>query len=66
MWRAVNADGTLTYSFVESVEAMYPFYFVRFLGGVLVLAGMFIMAYNVWKTVADAKPANDAIPAVAH
>ena len=34
MWRAVNADGTLTYSFVESVEAMYPFYFVRFLGGV--------------------------------
>ncbi|MGB5726349.1 MAG: cytochrome-c oxidase, cbb3-type subunit I, partial [Thiogranum sp.] len=33
MWRAVNEDGTLTYSFVESLEAMYPFYFVRFLGG---------------------------------
>ena len=27
MWRAVNEDGTLTYSFVESLEAMYPFYF---------------------------------------
>ena len=52
MWRAVNADGTLTYSFVESLEATYPFYFVRFLGGLLFLSGMFIMAYNVYKTVA--------------
>ncbi|MFA7096399.1 MAG: cytochrome-c oxidase, cbb3-type subunit I [Gammaproteobacteria bacterium] len=65
MWRAVNPDGTLTYSFVESVAAMHPFYFVRFLGGALVLVGMFIMAYNVWKTVAGAKPAEAAIPAVA-
>lgn len=51
MWRAVNSDGTLTYSFVESLEASYPFYFVRFVGGVFVLAGMFLMAYNVWKTM---------------
>ncbi len=65
MWRAVNEDGTLTYSFVESVAAMHPFYFVRFLGGSLVLSGMFIMAYNVWKTVAGVKPAEAAIPAVA-
>jgi cytochrome c oxidase cbb3-type subunit 1 len=50
MWRASNADGTLTYSFVESVEASYPGYFVRFLGGVIFLLGMFIMAYNVWQT----------------
>ncbi|NNC64057.1 MAG: cytochrome-c oxidase, cbb3-type subunit I [Gammaproteobacteria bacterium] len=51
MWRAVNEDGTLTYSFVESLEATYPFYGVRLLGGALVLGGMFVMAYNVWKTV---------------
>jgi len=51
MWRAVNDDGTLTYSFVESLEATYPFYAVRLVGGALVLAGMFLMAYNVWKTV---------------
>ena len=57
MWRAVNADGTLTYSFVESVKAMYPFYIVRLLGGALFLFGMLIMAYNVWKTIAGAKPA---------
>jgi len=51
MWRAVNSDGTLTYSFVESLEASYPFYFVRFVGGVFVVAGMLIMGYNVWKTI---------------
>jgi cytochrome c oxidase cbb3-type subunit 1 len=50
MWRAVNDDGTLTYSFVESLEQTYPFYAVRLLGGALVLGGMFVMAYNVWKT----------------
>jgi cytochrome c oxidase cbb3-type subunit I len=52
MWRAVNPDGTLTYTFVESVKATYPFYAIRLLGGVLFFAGMLIMAYNVWKTVA--------------
>jgi cytochrome c oxidase cbb3-type subunit 1 len=50
MWRAVNDDGTLTYSFVESLEATYPFYAVRLAGGLFVLGGMFVMAYNVWKT----------------
>src|SRR5678816_3191639 len=50
MWRAINADGTLTYSFVESVKATYPYYAIRLVGGVLFLAGMLIMAYNCWKT----------------
>jgi len=53
MWRAVNPDGTLTYTFVEALKATYPFYAVRLAGGLLVLAGMFLMAYNVYKTVAD-------------
>ena len=51
MWRAVNTDGTLTYSFVESLTASYPFYFMRFLGGVLVVAGFVLMAYNMFKTI---------------
>ena len=55
MWRAVNTDGTLTYSFVESLEATYPYYMVRLLGGLLFLTGMFIMAYNVWKTIKGAE-----------
>jgi cytochrome c oxidase cbb3-type subunit 1 len=65
MWRAVNADGTLTYSFIESVERTYPFYNVRLLGGVLFLTGMFVMAYNVWKTVASGKSVDDRVPATA-
>jgi len=56
MWRAVNADGTLTYSFVESVKATYPYYGVRLLGGVLYLSGMVMMAYNMWKTIAAGTP----------
>jgi cytochrome c oxidase cbb3-type subunit I len=66
MWRAVSDDGTLTYTFVESVKATYPFYAIRLLGGVLYLAGMLIMAWNVYQTVAAAKPAEALIPAPAH
>jgi cytochrome c oxidase cbb3-type subunit 1 len=50
MWRAANDDGTLTYSFVESLAATYPYYLARLIGGVLVLGGMFLMAWNVWQT----------------
>jgi cytochrome c oxidase cbb3-type subunit 1 len=50
MWRAANADGTLTYTFAESVSATYPYYLIRVLGGVLVVGGMLLMALNVWKT----------------
>jgi cytochrome c oxidase cbb3-type subunit 1 len=53
MWRATNPDGTLTYSFVESLAATYPYYAARLLGGLLVLGGMVIMAYNLRRTVAD-------------
>ena len=66
MWRAVNADGTLTYSFVESLEATYPFYFVRLLGGLLFLTGMFIMAYNVYKTVAGTTVTDTEVTQPAH
>lgn len=51
MWRAINEDGTLTYSFIESVQATYPYYAIRLLGGVLFLSGMLIMAYNIIKTI---------------
>jgi cytochrome c oxidase cbb3-type subunit I len=62
MWRAVNDDGTLTYSFVESVQAMHPFYIIRLLGGIFFLSGMFVMAYNLIKTIAGAKPVEALIP----
>ena len=63
MWRAVNDDGTLTYSFVESVQAMHPYYIVRTLGGAFFLIGTLVMAYNLWKSIAGAKPIEVAIPA---
>ena len=65
MWRAVNEDGTLTYSFVESLEAMYPYYIVRFLGGALFFAGMLVMAWNVYRTVAGARPVDAPVPQTA-
>jgi len=65
MWRAVNPDGTLTYTFAESVKAMYPFYTLRLLGGLIYLVGMLIMAWNVFKTVAGGRSAPVQIPAVA-
>jgi cytochrome c oxidase cbb3-type subunit 1 len=68
MWRATNTDGTLTYSFIETVTAMHPFYVARTVGGLIFLSGMLLMAYNVWKTVtADDAAAVDAIiPEPAH
>jgi cytochrome c oxidase cbb3-type subunit 1 len=66
MWRAVSEDGTLTYTFVESVKATYPFYAIRLLGGVLYLSGMLIMAWNVYRTCTDSKPSESVIPAPAH
>jgi len=65
MWRAVGDDGTLTYSFVESVKATYPFYAIRLLGGLLYLSGMLIMFYNMVKTIAGSKAVDAAIPAPA-
>jgi cytochrome c oxidase cbb3-type subunit I len=63
MWRATNDDGSLTYSFVESLNATYPYYAVRLLGGLMVLSGMVLMAVNVTKTVAGAKQEDvNAIP----
>jgi len=50
MWRAVNDDGTLTYTFIESLNATYPFYYVRLLGGILFLTGTLVMSWNLYKT----------------
>jgi cytochrome c oxidase cbb3-type subunit 1 len=65
MWRATNPDGTLTYTFVEGVKATYPYYVIRFLGGVLYLSGMFIMLYNMIQTMRNPQPADTRIPALA-
>jgi cytochrome c oxidase cbb3-type subunit 1 len=64
MWRAVNPDGTLTYTFVESVKATYPFYVIRVVGGLLYLAGMLVMAWNVWMTAISGRAVKVPVVAV--
>ncbi len=67
MWRAANADGTLTYSFAQVLNTMYPFYGIRLLGGALFFSGMLLMAWNVWMTVRQGRVVNDAaIPQAVH
>jgi cytochrome c oxidase cbb3-type subunit I len=65
MWRATNPDGTLVYTFVESVKATFPYYVVRLFGGLLYLSGMLIMAWNVVMTVRRGSAAPAPIPAAA-
>jgi len=51
MWRAVNPDGSLAYTFIESVAAIRSYDVIRAAGGALYLSGVFVMLYNVWRTV---------------
>jgi cytochrome c oxidase cbb3-type subunit 1 len=51
MWRSYDELGFLQYAFIETVEAMHPFYVIRALGGVLFLAGSLVMVYNLWRTM---------------
>ena len=51
MWRATNPDGTLVYSFVDTVLFSHYPYIGRAFGGLLYVTGMVVMAYNVYKTI---------------
>jgi cytochrome c oxidase cbb3-type subunit 1 len=56
MWRAYNPNGTLAYSFLDTVIAMHPYYIARAFGGLLFLIGTLAGIYNVWRTI-QAAPA---------
>ena len=66
MWRALNPDGTLVYTFVESVKATFPFYLIRLAGGLLYLAGMVVMSWNVVMTIKNGAARPAPIPQLAH
>ena len=55
MWRATAPDGSLKYAFIDSLIAIQPYYIIRTLGGLLVVGGMVVMAWNLWHTAADAR-----------
>jgi cytochrome c oxidase cbb3-type subunit 1 len=54
MWRTYTEDGALSYSFIDSLIAMYPYYIARAFGGLLFLIGTIIGCYNMWMTVRSA------------
>jgi cytochrome c oxidase cbb3-type subunit 1 len=60
MWRAYDKLGFLQYSFIETVEAMKPYYVIRAVGGLLFIIGSLIMAYNIWRTVRGDEPVDAA------
>lgn len=60
MWRAYDESGALSYSFVQSVQAMAPYYLLRTIGGALFLIGAMICALNCWKTFRSAPPLLEA------
>ncbi len=51
MWKQFTESGQLKYSFLETVTHLKPFYAMRSLGGTLYLIGVFVMIYNLYKTV---------------
>jgi cytochrome c oxidase cbb3-type subunit 1 len=57
MWRTYNDDGTLAYSFVDSLVAMHPYYIARAIGGLLFFVGAVIGCYNIWMTIRTAPAA---------
>lgn len=62
MWRATNPDGTLTYAFIESIKATFPYYVIRLMGGALYTGGMMIMTYNMVMTIRQGAAVEASIP----
>ena len=62
MWRDTNDDGTLVYSFIESLAATQPYYLIRAFGGLLFLVGMGVMVYNIVRTLSGSESKQAAIP----
>lgn len=64
MWRATDEYGNLLYSFIDTVDAMIPYYSIRAIGGTLYLIGFFMFVYNICKSISGGK-ALDKEPASA-
>lgn len=55
MWRAYDDYGNLSYTFVESVAEMYPYYVMRTFGGFIFFCGAVLMLFNVIRTIRQAR-----------
>ncbi len=62
MWKQFNPDGSLVYgNFLETVNEIIPMYWMRAIGGSLYILGIFIMVYNVVKTVRQGSTITDEL-----
>jgi cytochrome c oxidase cbb3-type subunit 1 len=55
MWRAHDEFGNLAYSFIDTVSVLHPYFTIRAVGGTLYLVGMFLFAYNMYKTMTSSR-----------
>jgi cytochrome c oxidase cbb3-type subunit 1 len=62
MWNAMNSDGSLTYTFMETMVEMYPYWWARVFGGVIYMAGLVVFIYNIYMSVKKGEPT--AVPTI--
>ena len=60
MWRAHDEFGNLAYSFIDTVQVLHPYFTIRAVGGTLYLIGMFLFAYNMYKTMTSARRVDES------
>lgn len=51
LWKATNADGSLKYTFIETLTKNYPFWQLRTVGGLIFTVGMLFFIYNIYMTI---------------
>jgi len=61
MWHAIGPDGSLSYSFMETLIEMYPYWWARAFSGVIYLLGIVVFVYNLCMTVRRGKPSATAL-----
>jgi cytochrome c oxidase cbb3-type subunit I/II len=62
MWKQFDPSGTLVYgNFLDTVNEIMPMYWMRAIGGTLYLAGVFVLVYNVIKTVKSGSAVEDEL-----
>ena len=65
MWKATNADGTLKYTFVETLTKNYPYWHTRTLAGIIFTVGMLFFIYNVLMTIRQGRASQAGAAAAA-
>ncbi|MBA4372822.1 MAG: cytochrome C oxidase Cbb3 [Thermodesulfovibrio sp.] len=51
LWKATNADGSLKYTFIETLTKNYPYWQLRTVGGLIFTVGMLFFIYNIYMTI---------------